>query len=176
MNCTSFLPAAALLLVSCATTSRPLPIAAKVDLAKYAGKWFEIARLPNAFQRDDSRATAEYALQVDGSMAVRNTEQRPDGTKKTIEGRAVAVPASNDARLRVKFGGLAALAPVPTAGNYWIIALEPDYSLALVGTPDRRFLWLLGRTPTIPPKKLAAYVARARGLGFPVERLIPAKP
>ncbi len=164
---------AAVALVSCSQPMRPLPTASKVDLARYAGKWFEIARLPNSFQREDSRATAEYTLLPDGAVTVRNTELRPDGTTKTIDGRATAVPGSDGARLRVKFGGLAALAPVPDDGNYWIIAVEPDYSLALVGTPDRDFLWILARSPKVPPEKLAGYVARARQLGFPVERLLP---
>jgi apolipoprotein D and lipocalin family protein len=164
---------AAALLADCAHENRPLPTAPKVDLARYAGKWFEVARLPNVFQRDDSRALAEYTPQPDGAVKVRNTELRPNGTTKAIEGTATAVPGSGNARLKVRFGGLAALAPVPAEGNYWIIAVEPDYSAALVGTPDRKYLWLLARSPQPNPKTRDRLIARARELGFAVERLIP---
>jgi len=82
------------------------------------------------------------------------------------------VPGSGNARLRVRFGGLAALAPVPREGNYWIIALDADYRFAMVGTPDRRFLWILARDPCLPPDVLASLVARARCLGFDVDRLV----
>lgn len=169
------LVALAVLFTGCARTSRPLPTAAKVDLARYAGRWFEIARLPNRFQRDDARATAEYTVQPDGSVKVLNTELRPDGRSKSIEGRAVAVAGSGNARLRVKFRGLAALAPAPAEGNYWIIHLEPDYSAALVGTPDRKFLWLLARSPNLAPGTQARLTAHAAALGYPVEKLLVAK-
>ena len=133
-----------LLLVSC-QTARPMRTAESVDLKRYVGLWYEIARLPNSFQQDDSRATAEYTLKNDGSVHVVNTEYRPDGSDKIATGQATVVPDSRGSRLRVEFGGLASLVPVSKQGNYWIIALAPDYSVALVGTPDRRFLWLLAR-------------------------------
>lgn len=164
---------AALMLPACAHKSRPLPTAPSVDLTRYAGKWYEIARLPNRFQRDDSRATAEYTLRPDQTVKVLNTELRPNGSTKSIEGSASAVPGSGNARLKVRFRGLAALVPVPSEGNYWIIAVEPDYSAALVGTPDRNYLWLLARSPNLNSKTRDRLVARARELGFPVEKLIP---
>lgn len=152
--------------------ARPLPTASHVDLKRYSGQWYEIARLPNFFQRDDSSAIAEYTPNPDGSVRVRNTELRPNGTRKAIEGRADAVLGSEQARLKVRFGGLAGLAPVSKEGNYWIIEVAPDYSMALVGTPDRKYLWLLARSPKPNVAKRDHLIAKARSLGFPVDKLI----
>jgi len=168
----AMLLAVATLCAGCSPPTRPLPTVAKVDLRRYGGLWFEIARLPNPFQRSGAVATAEYTPQPDGTVKVRNTELRANGNSKAIEGSALAVAGSGDARLKVKFGGLAALAPVPQSGNYWIIALEPDYSAALVGTPDRKFLWLLARSQKLPAATRTRLVNRAAELGFPVERLL----
>lgn len=160
-----------LILASCASP-RPLRTVSQVNLARYAGHWHEITRLPNSFQRDDSRATADYTLQQDGSVRVVNTEYRPGGTTRTAAGRATAVAGSGGSRLRVKFEGLAALAPAAAEGNYWIIDLAPDYSAALVGTPNRKFLWLLSRSANMAPAVRERYLRRARDEGFDTTRLI----
>lgn len=162
----------AVVLAGCATRTAPLPTVKAVDLNRYAGRWHEIARLPNFFQKEGARAIADYTVQPDGSVKVRNTEVRADGTQKSIEGRATPAQDSGNARLRVKFGGFAAIAPVPKDGNYWIVALAPDYSVALVGTPDRKFLWLLARDPHLPARTRDGYLARARQLGFSTERVL----
>ena len=113
----------------------------------------------------------------DGSLKVKNTCLKAKGRSSSIEGSATPVPGSGNARLRVKFGGFAALVPVAAEGNYWIIALgegEPDgpYEWAMVGTPDRRFLWILARQPCLPPEVLADLKAQARSLGFDVASLV----
>lgn len=161
------------LLAGCATRQpAPLRTARAVDLNRYAGRWYEIARLPNSFQRDDSRATADYSVQSDGAVRVLNTEYRPDGSTKIATGAATVVPGSSGSRLRVKFAGLAALVPVPPEGNYWIIALAPDYSAALVGTPDRRFLWLLARRADASTATRKRYLDLARREGFATENVL----
>ena len=155
------------------THTRPLPTVSSVDLKRYGGKWYEVARLPNSFQKDDETATAEYTPQQDGSIRVENTAVKPDGATRDAKGRAEAVSGSNNARLRVKFEGLASLVPVSSEGNYWIIALdERNYRYAVVGTPDRKFLWILAREPHLDRDVTAKLVQRARELGFPVEKLI----
>lgn len=155
-----------------AAARRPLPTAEHVDLARYAGTWHEVARLPNPFQRTCVGATACYTLLADGGVAVVNTCRTSRGRCRSIEGRAEAVPCSGNARLRVRFDGLAGLMPVSREGNYWIIAVDDDYTWALVGTPDRRFLWILSREPSLPPAIFGMLVERARGLGFDVDRLV----
>lgn len=155
-----------------AAAHAPLPTAAAVDLARYAGTWHELARLPNPFQRSCMGATARYTLLPDGGMAVENTCVTARGRCRSIAGRAEVVPCSGNARLRVRFEGIAGLVPVSREGNYWIIAVDDDYRWALVGTPDRRFLWILARERSLPPDEYAALVHRARCLGFDVDRLV----
>lgn len=156
----------------CATTpARPLPTAKAVDLKRYAGRWHEIARLLNPFQRDDSDAMAEYSLISANQVKVVNTEMRPDGSLHSVTGTATPVPDSQNARLKVRFRGLASLVPVPREGNYWIIRLAPDYSVALVGTPDRKYLWLLARAAKVPPATFQAFVKTAHDLGFDTAKL-----
>lgn len=165
------------LTASAATAADPLPTVPHVDLARYAGTWHEIARLPNWFQRSCEKSRAQYTPCGDGTLKVVNTCLKASGRSTSIEGIATPVPGSGNARLRVKFGGLAALAPVAREGNYWIIALgESDanmpYEWALVGTPDRRFLWILARQPCLPPEVLAQLKDQARCLGFDVASLV----
>ena len=154
-----------------ATAREPLPTVPCVDLARYMGTWHEIARLPNLFQRGCVGATARYTLCRDGSVLVRNACRTSRGRCRTIEGRATAVSCSGNARLRVRFQGPARFVPVSRQGNYWIIALDDEYQWAMVGTPDRRFLWILARERSLPPKIERSLVARARQLGFDVDRL-----
>ncbi len=160
-------------LIGCASQHTvPLTTVRTVNLARYAGHWYEIARLPNSFQHDDSRATADYTLKRDGTLRVVNTEFRPDGTTNKAIGSATVVPDSSGAKLRVKFAGLAALVPVAEEGNYWIFELAPDYSKVLVGTPDRKFLWLLARDAHLSAEERKAYLKIARREGFAVKTMI----
>ena len=150
----------------------PLPTVPHVDLARYAGTWHEIARLPNMFQRTCVASQARYTPLADGGLEVVNSCGTARGRCRQVQGRADPVPCSGNARLRVRFSGLGRLVPVPREGNYWIIALDDDYQWALVGTPDRRFLWILARQPQLPPDVCGDLVARARRLGFDVDRLV----
>lgn len=158
--------------IALAADRGPLPTAEHVDLARYAGVWHEVARLPNPFQRSCVGATARYTLLPDGGMEVVNTCATARGRCRSIEGRAEVVPCSGNARLRVRFSGIAGVVPVSREGNYWIIALDEDYQWAVVGTPDRRFLWILARERSLPPDLYGALVERARCLGFDVTRLV----
>ena len=108
------------LAASTATAADPLPTVPHVDLSRYAGTWHEVARLPNWFQRACEQSRAEYTPCGDGSLRVKNTCLKAKGRSSSIEGIATPVPGSGNARLRVKFGGFAALVPVAAEGNYWI--------------------------------------------------------
>ena len=131
-----------------------------------------MARLPNVFQASCVGSRARYEPRPDGTLTVVNSCVTARGRCREVVGRAEPVPCSGNARLRVRFGGLAALVPVPREGNYWIIALDDDYRFAMVGTPDRRFLWILARDTCLPPDVFAGLVAQARCLGFDVDRLV----
>lgn len=137
---------------------------AKVDLARYMGTWHEIARFPNRFQRGCGCTTATYALRPDGRVAVTNRCAVEGGKTKESRGWAkVADPASN-AKLKVTFFW-------PFFGDYWILDLDPGYQRVLVGTPDRKYLWILARSPRLAEPELQALTARAAALGYDVARL-----
>jgi len=159
--------------LACASTRAPLASVPSVDPARYAGLWYEVARLPNPFQKDNERATAEYIPTDDGRFLVKNTGIKPNGKSRTISGIATPVPGSGNARLKVAFTSFpASLVKPPEEGNYWIIDLSPDYQTAIVASPDRRFLWILARSPALPAKKYDALIDRARELGFNTSRLV----
>ncbi|MES2475728.1 MAG: lipocalin family protein [Verrucomicrobiota bacterium] len=169
---------AALSLVSCSVTQTPTGMAvpqteAKVDVARYAGKWFEVARLPKWFQRRCVSATADYSVNPDGSIKVVNTCIRKDGSTKTITGSAVPVDASAN-RLKVDFMDSWAtnFIPVPAEGNYWILEVTPGYQQAIVGTPDRSSLWFLSRSPEISRTTFEKLKATAAAQGYDTTKLI----
>jgi apolipoprotein D and lipocalin family protein len=143
----------------------PPPTVASVDLERYAGRWFEIARYPNSFQKGCVGTTADYVLRPDGRIRVLNACRIDtlDGKEKTAQGRARVVEGSNGSRLKVRF------APdwIPFAeGDYWILHLEPDYSAVLVGDPAGKYLWVLSRTPQLAEETYARVLERAQTLGY----------
>jgi apolipoprotein D and lipocalin family protein len=166
-----------MMMLAAATTSAqssgPVRTVPLVDLARYAGDWFEIARFPNRFQRQcvgDVRAS--YDRRPDGLVDVVNRCRTADGE---TEARGVArlVDERTMAKLKVRFAP-AWLSWLPVVwGDYWIIGLAEDYSWAVVGSPDREYLWLLARTPQLNEKSTAAARQAARANGFDVERLVP---
>lgn len=154
-----------------AKPSKPTPIA-HVDLAKYAGKWYEIARLPIYFQRNcASDVTATYTANPDGSIKVDNQCQTAQA--KTLEAIGKATKnGDTGSQLKVTFlpKGLRWL-PFGKA-DYWVLALDKDYNYALVGTPNQKYLWVLSRTPTMPDSIYNTYVNLAKQQGYDVNKLI----
>jgi apolipoprotein D and lipocalin family protein len=152
-----------------------LPTAGPIDLERYSGKWYELARLSVRFQDPRTVSTAEYALLPNGKIEVKNTAWLGDEVDSKIVGSATVAEGAQNDRLRVRFGGFLRFIPVPKEGNYWVIDKTDDYSMALVGTPDRKFLWLLSRdeqawgTPTSDKM-----VAKAKELGFDTDELLVA--
>jgi apolipoprotein D and lipocalin family protein len=148
---------------------RTVPV---VDLDRYAGEWFEIARFQNRFQRQcvgDVRAT--YTRRPDGRVDVANRCRTADGSTEA-RGIARVVDEQSFARLQVRFAP-AWLSFLPAVwGNYWIIGLAPDYSWAVVGDPGRDYLWVLARTSRLDEVATAAALAAARNNGFDVKRLV----
>ena len=176
------LPVAVLLLLllgACAhTTARQAPVETVpgVDLQRYAGTWYEQAHLPLFFQRNCvANTTARYGLRADGLIDVVNACHDARGNRIESTGVARTVDASNS-RLQVRFAP-AFLSFLPLAwGDYWIVALDPDYQWPIVGTPNRKYLWILSREPRIPETELAALVGRAQALGYDTSRLLRAGP
>jgi len=138
-----------------------------VDLARYVGKWYEIARYPTAFQADCESSTAEYTAREDGSIGVLNTCLAADGSVvSTIEGSASVVDPTTNAKLSVRFPN------VPIAAPYWIIDLGQEYEFAVVSDPLRLTLFILGRTPTLDAATLDGIKGRLVDQGYDPERLI----
>ncbi len=150
--------------------SVPITVEPSVDLQRYAGRWYEIARYPNWFERGCQNVTADYALREDGLVRVVNTCVRPDAAEPIVvaDGRARVVAGSNDAKLRVSF------APewIPFAwGDYWILDVDEAYQTTLVGAPNGGYLWILARTPEIAPETRARLEDVARRNGFDPSKL-----
>jgi apolipoprotein D and lipocalin family protein len=155
-------------LASCASRPRyaqPPTTVASVDLARYAGSWYEIASKPMIFQRGCEGTTAVYTAQANGSITVENTCRKKDGTTAKAVGRAKVVPGTGNAKLKVNFFG-------PFWGDYWVLALdEKDYRYALIGGPDRRYLWILSRTRTMDQTTLTKLTSIAQAQGYDLSDL-----
>ncbi len=147
----------------CSTHSRVgVPATAKVvDLKRYSGRWHEIARLPMPFQKADEAAIAEYGSNPDGTISVHNIAIRPDGTEHDIRGYAKVLNPPENTKLAVRFSTwFGPLIPVPKAGNYWVLHVDDQYLEAIVGTPDRKYLWVLASS-----SKFTRTLPRAGGQG-----------
>jgi len=145
----------------------------QVDLNRYLGEWHEVARFPNRFQKSCvSEVVATYSKRDDGRLRVVNRCKTADGGTKDAEGVARVVDTATNARLKVRFAP-AALSFLPFVwGDYWIIGLADDYSWAVVGSPDREYLWILARSPQPDARSYEAALAAARAQGFDANGLV----
>ena len=137
-----------------------LEVVPHVELEKYLGKWYEIAHLPARFQEGCTDTTATYTLSEDGSISVLN-ECRRNGKVKQAKGKAKVVDKNSGAKLKVTFFW-------PFYGDYWIINLGKDYDYAVVGTPNRKYLWILSRTPQMDDKLFSQLIESVKSKGFDV--------
>lgn len=171
------LPAA--LLAVCGTTmaaSAPLATIPTLDTARYAGTWYEIANYPNFFQRKClSNTVAEYSAQPDGTFRVANRCTQAGGKVEQVIGAARQPGGTGAPKLQVRFAP-AWLSMLPLVwANYWVIDLDPGYTLAAVSEPDRRYLWILSRTRSVEPQAYAALLGRLAAKGFDTSKLIATK-
>jgi apolipoprotein D and lipocalin family protein len=127
---------------SAAAEKKPLEVVPYVDLQKYLGTWYEIATIPQSFQKGCVGSTAEYILRPDGDITVINTCRQGtlDGKVRKAKGKAWVVDKTTNAKLKVRFFW-------PFTGDYWVIGLDADYKWAIVGHPGRGYLWILSRAP-----------------------------
>ncbi|RYU78172.1 lipocalin family protein [Hymenobacter persicinus] len=145
-----------------------LPTVPHVDVHRYMGLWYEVARLPTRYEKDCQHVTAEYRLMPDGKVSVLNTchKHELEGPVEKVKGTARVVDKTTNAKLKVSFFW-------PFEGDYWILDLDHhDYQYALVGEPGRKNLWILSRKPHLERAWRDQLVAKGRELGFPVENLI----
>jgi len=142
----------------------PVASVPAVELARYTGKWFEMASFPMFFQRNClGDTTAEYAALPDGAISV-NNRCRTESGYTAATGKATVVEGSGNARLKVSFFW-------PFKADYWVIGLDPEYRWAVVGNPNRQYLWVLSRTPQLAPELMKAALASASAQGFDLTQL-----
>lgn len=155
-----------ILLLFCGCTKIPNGIepVTGFELPRYLGTWHEIARLDHSFERGLDHVSAEYSMRPDGGVRVLNKGQSSKGWK-TAEGRAYFVSDPNIGHLKVSFFG-------PFFGSYVIFDLDPEYQTAYVCGPNRNYLWLLSRTPTLPQAEIDRFVKKSAELGFNTAELI----
>lgn len=153
--------------------AEPVRAVPSLDLERYAGRWYEVARFPSWFERKCvGQGTADYELRSDGTIGVVNTCRTADSTMNRAEGATRLADRNGPAsRLKVRFApGFLSFLPMVWA-DYWVLDLTDDYGAALVGTPDRRYLWVLSRTPALDSATYDRLVATASRQGFDVARL-----
>lgn len=152
---------------ACAARMKPLDTVGSVDLKRYVGQWYEIARMPFWAEKDCAGVTATYAVKANGDIEVLNRcrDTRKEGKTSEARGTAKVVDASTNARLKVTFFW-------PFYGAYWVIQLDPAYQWAVVGEPGRKYLWILCRTPKMEPQLYKEIVEKAAAQGYDTSRLI----
>jgi apolipoprotein D and lipocalin family protein len=177
MNKIIFICLIMLLCSACATTNATqkavLEVVPSIDISRYMGKWYEVARLPNGFQTlCESNVGATYTQMGNGKLKVVNQCKKSDGSLTTVEGEARQAHASQqNSRLQVRFAP-SWLSWVPLVwGDYWIIDLAPDYSYAVIGEPSRAYLWILSRTPKLEGTLVEKILLDVKAKGFDVTKV-----
>ena len=150
----------------------PLESIASLDVPRYMGTWYEVAKYPNWFQkRCIANTSATYAIQPNGMLQVLNRCQKEDGSMSEALGAAKQVGDATSPKLEVRLAP-AWLSFLPFVwGNYWVIDLDPQYQLAAVSEPSRKYLWILSRTQTVEPKAYDALLQRLKQKGFNLDAI-----
>jgi apolipoprotein D and lipocalin family protein len=150
----------------------PLDPVKGLDVPRYLGRWYEIAKFPNRFQKQCvSDTSADYSLQPDGQLRVLNQCRQADGEWQRAVGLARQVGDAQSARLEVRFAP-AWLSFLPFVwGDYWVVDLDDKYELAAVSEPGRAYLWVLSRSPVVEEARYAALLGRLKAMGLDVSRL-----
>ncbi|WP_241623147.1 lipocalin family protein [Rosenbergiella australiborealis] len=157
-----------MLLAACQNLTPPKGIkpVTGFTIQKYQGKWFEVARLENRFEKGLTHVTATYQLQQDGTVTVINRGFNPKkGQWSESVGKAKFTGSQDRAALKVSFFG-------PFYASYNVIALDDDYQTALVCGPDRSYLWILSRQPHLTPAKRQMLLTKAKQAGFAIDQLL----
>lgn len=144
-----------------------------VDLKRYSGKWFEISRYSNKYQKNCvGNTTATYALKEEGKFTVTNECLKKDGTTIDAKGEGKIVDKTTNSKLEVRFApGFLAFLP-SVWGDYWIIDLDANYQYAAIGDPKRQYLWILSRTPKLNDAAYQNILRRVETMGFNPGKLV----
>lgn len=156
--------------------AQPLATIPALDVKRYMGTWYEIARFPNSFQdKCVGYTTATYSVREDGRVNVVNRCRRNDGATDVAEGVARQPGGPGSPKLEVRFApAIVSFLPM-VWGDYWVIDLDPAYTLSAVSEPKRAYLWILSRTPTVDPAAYDALLKRLAAQGLDMKRLVPTK-
>jgi len=148
-------------------TVLPLQVVPYVDLSRYTGTWYEIARYPHKFQVGCVGSRATYTLRDDGKISVLNEcyEESDRSKLRAAKGKAWVVDTSTNAKLKVSFFW-------PFSGDYWIIDLGKDYEYAVIGHPARKYLWILSRTAEMDARVYEGILTRLREQHYDISKLI----
>lgn len=154
------------LIFTMCTNSSSVKSVPYVDLNKYTGKWYEIASFPQRFQKGCHNTTATYSMSDEGYVIVENrcNKDSVKGPESYIKGKAFIVPNTGNAQLKVQFFW-------PFRGKYWIIDLADDYSYAVVGHPNKKYLWILSRDNTMEEPLYENILLRLDTMGFDTTQL-----
>ena len=144
-----------------------------VDLKRYSGDWYEIARYPNRFQKECAgNVTANYSPKENGNITVANKCLKKDGRISEALGEARIVDKTTNSKLKVRFApGFLSFIP-KVWGDFWILNLAPDYSYAVVGDPKRQYLWILNRTPQMDTATYESLLRSIEHQGFMPNKLV----
>ncbi len=146
-------------------TERAVTTVSALDIERYSGLWYEIARIPNRFQEKCAReTTAEYQLRGDGRITVVNRCRKKDGSVTEARGVAKIVDTTSNAKLKVSF--VSFLGWRPFWGDYWVIGLDESYQWAVIGTPDREYGWVLARSPALDEDIMEEIFTIIEGNGY----------
>jgi apolipoprotein D and lipocalin family protein len=140
-----------------------------VDLQKYSGLWYEIAKIPNSFQ-DQCKygTTAEYIIDKGGDITVINKCYQEEGKLDVAEGVANIVDKKTNSKLEVSFVSFLGIRPF--WGDYWIIGLDEDYTYAVIGHPKRKYGWILSRKPSLTEEKIKQIFELLKSQGYDPKR------
>lgn len=158
-----------------ATKNEQLPTVSSVEIERYVGKWYAHAALPQFFTRTCLAQTAEYEIIAPGTVSVYNVCLKKKGKIKDIKGKAVVTNTMTNAELEVTFDQFWTRL-FKVKGDYNIIELDENYDYVMVGSNDRKSLWIMSRTEEMIPSEIFnAYIKRAKSLGFKTKKLVISK-
>ncbi len=161
-----FLFTVALLLAGCGAPENPPSTAQDVNLAQYMGTWYEIASIPNYFQKGCRCTRAVYQLKDNDNVSVANSCVKYNHDEfSTAHAKAWLPDVSNTSKLKVQFFW-------PFSANYWILYVDTHYQHAIVGTPDHKYLWILSRQKTMDEPTYLQLINRAKSKGYLIDKLV----